>query len=162
MKNPFTKNSDIIRHTILKKSEDEVAYKNKITRIISSQSESKREIQMNVDRVVPLLNIKYDVEVERLENLQRTMKLEEVQKKNKESNLQRKKILSDEDLRLNRIIPYVKFSDNCADKIKKFRYSTKSQKSLYQFNKMITEGEDTNPETSKIQRIASSSAFKKR
>jgi hypothetical protein len=151
----YVKRTEIIRKTQIKKSEEEVLFKEKIGRILSSQVDVKRDIYVNIEGVMPLLNIRYDEELEKLANVEQTKQVKENRKKVQESNYIKRRFTTNENLRLNRIIPYVNFSEKCNEKMKTFRYSTKSQKNLYQFNQGLIDGTGAGPRLPSTHRISS-------
>jgi len=155
------KRTHFIKKVLLKREAEEQAYKTRIGSILSSQDQSRRDIKVNVDALIPLLNIKYDEELEKMAQLALTKKMEDTQrKKNEESSIKRL-YSANPDFRLNRIVPYVNFSEKCVEKVKQFRYSTKSQKNLYQFNRMIIEEGQSIPVPGSIQRMRSAHVFQK-
>ena len=151
----------IIKKVLLKREAEELAYKNRISSMLSSQDESKRDIKVNVDGLIPLLNIKYDEELEKVAQMELTKRAEETQRKKIEESSLKRLYSANSNFRLNRIVPYVKFSEKCVEKVKQIKYSTKSQKNLYQFNQMIIEENQGVPAAGSIQRMRSAHIFQK-
>ena len=93
---------------------------------------------IDLQKVLELID-KESVDLERQRQIQLKQREEEKKLVETQKIKAKKKFKKDEDLMLNRIIPYALGRDDWEDKLRKFRFSTKDQKRLYEFNNSISQ-----------------------
>ena len=105
------------------------AARSNLSRVLSSNSSNKDHIQVNVEGLLPLINPFNDT---------RDIKSKERIIRKSKSGFQIgnhvNPLPSKNNPLYDRIVPYMKFSENCYQKLHEIKSVTKSQKEIYQFN----------------------------
>lgn len=129
------------------------------------QQENPELTQINLGKILELVKRDYEVNEQTMQ-----VKLKEKKKnqKNKEKHKRKEKnkLKKNQELLLNRIVPYVLLKDDWAGRLKQFKFSTEKQKKNYDFNKMVHEndfaynGRVNGPKTGFIKKLPRKHSYK--